>query len=1224
MTLAFLVGVAILFAAVLAWEAGPDDKQLLRPTGLLRWLTSGNWPAKVGAGLLLVGTGALLRYLMLNIDFPASVKLLAGVVFSATFGIAAGMLQANSKRRALYLAFGGAASGTAYLSAYSAYSFFQYLDQLQALGLLFVIACGATVFAMTTRALSIAVLAMVGAYIAPAFSLETPEPLSVYGYYVLTSFLTWVMVWQRGWRPLIHLSFLFTLAGALFFGWTREFYAPAFYPVMQPLLLALVAIHLAMPLFELKNTESTDMNGPWQRRFDLGYFLFLPLVALVLTLLVAPDDSRDGVAGLLALAFLWLVAAAVQHRRFKQGAPRYAGVAFILLLIAALISLGQVSFFLVGAVVACTMLSFGPKLGVPAQLNGLLTTVALAGAACYLLQALFIPVDGTPFFNLLFARHALLVAALAVAGVRMRERGLSLAPVFITLAGGWFVIASAREYVYLYSDDLPQSFYLLVLVATAVYSVALKWRAPRLSLTLLLGLLLFYTGVFSAKEFAIAAALPLMLAGQVVFSALAYMAGRHAEEGESVAGVARSMLPLLLLPWAAAFSHSVDVPQGQVVMTLLVSSALFASLQSQLILPHGRYWPNTLSPIAFVIFGAWLFYQSLFHIQRETWAVAYELIALAYLVLTVRFLLVAKNRDARLFSIAALLAIVSVCVAMLLRFVGPPGPLTILALSSILLPATVSLLWAVIGAAITWWATREQSRRLWSAGALLLVAAAIKLVLFDFGSLGQLGNIFAMMAAGGVFLLVAWLAPFPPKAEKKPGDDASLASRSAPEGETRQPRMIQEKPIAAVAVASRRSIRVESTDNKESGGRGWLWAAVGVAAVGLVLYGTEQRAVHRARAHSDLQEKAKYEKVAATALPEAQPTTVSEAATASPVAPPGASQVLSTEETATSVTELRNRSSIGQAAPTAIPAERPAGDVQKLQSFEFDRNDSKSANPSLCGFLNLVLPQEFTVVAAGGYAGRLTDFQIDQSGHQATQIDVAVHHPDKPVVLMLGAYEPNIWNIGWSPQTRIVAIVVSGYHRQAVAGLDKSVPVLNSSHDNKGACGYFYISSERNEKLNPLSQRLFGRTVDMVYPAANGKVLIGNSLPEDVRLITSSHTPAQSYYDKTAPLAGQAGLDDAVSRGVLRPATAADARRWAEAVARKNGTSLPPVAGARDSLADASHLFRTYVIAKPFVFPSGLYGAHSATFFVLEGVPPPRGNPGHSSVSDFNAVFSNR
>jgi HAMP domain-containing protein len=850
--------------------------------------------------------------------------------------------------------------------------------------------------------------------------------------------------------------------------------------------------------------------------------------------------------------------------------------------------------------------------------------VALAGAACYLLQALFIPVDSTPFFNLLFARHALLVAALAVAGVRMRERGLSLAPVFITLAGGWFVIASAREYIYLYSDDLPQAFYLLVLVTTAIYAVALKWMAPKLSLTILLGLLLFYTGVFSAKEFAIAAALPLMLAGQIIFSVLAYMAGRHTEEGELVAGVARSMLPLLLLPWAAAFSHSVDVPQEQVVMTLLVSSALFASLQSQLILPHGRYWPNTLSPIAFVIFGAWLFYQSLFHIQRETWAVAYELIALAYLILTVRFLLVAKNRDARLFGVATLLAIASVCAAMLLRLVGPPGSLTILALSDMLLPAIVSLFLAVIGAAITWWATREQSRRLWSAGALLLVVAAIKLVLFDFGSLGQLGNILAMMAAGGVFLLVAWLAPFPPKVEKKPVDGANLTSRPAPEAEASLPRIIQENPAASVAAASRRPIRVESIDSKASAGRGWLWVAAGVAAVGLVLYSAEQRAAHRTSALSELQGKAKYEKVAATVLAETQPTTVSDDATASPVASQASSHALPAAETPAPATELLNASSIGQAATTAIPEERPVADIRKFQSFEFDSNDSKSANPSICGFPNLVLPHDFTVVAAGGYSGRLTDFQIDQSGHQATQIDVAVHHPDKPVVLMLGAYEPTIWNIGWSAQTRVLAVVVSGYHRQAVAGLDKSVPVLNSSYDNKGACGYFYVSSERNEKLNPLSQRLFGRTVDMVYPAAGGKVLIGNSLPVDVRLITSSHTPVQSYYDKTAPLAGQAGLDDAVSRGILRPATAADAKRWTEAVARKSGSSLPPVAGARDSQIDARQLFKTYVIAKPFVFPSGLYGGNSATFFVLEGVPPPSGNPGHSRVNNFNAVAPDR
>jgi hypothetical protein len=50
---------------------------------------------------------------------------------------------------------------------------------------------------------------------------------------------------------------------------------------------------------------------------------------------------------------------------------------------------------------------------------------------------------------------------------------------------------------------------------------------------------------------------------------------------------------------------------------------------------------------------------------------------------------------------------------------------------------------------------RKQSRTLWSLGAFLLAAASVKLILFDFGSPGQIGNILATMAVGGVFLLVA-------------------------------------------------------------------------------------------------------------------------------------------------------------------------------------------------------------------------------------------------------------------------------------------------------------------------------------------------------------------------------------------------------------------------------------------------------------------------------------
>ena len=63
--------------------------------------------------------------------------------------------------------------------------------------------------------------------------------------------------------------------------------------------------------------------------------------------------------------------------------------------------------------------------------------------------------------------------------------------------------------------------------------------------------------------------------------------------------------------------------------------------------------------------------------------------------------------------------------------------------------ALVTLLWASIGAALTINARRMGSRVQWTAGATFLVGAAIKFVLVDFGSLGQLANILAVIAAGG-------------------------------------------------------------------------------------------------------------------------------------------------------------------------------------------------------------------------------------------------------------------------------------------------------------------------------------------------------------------------------------------------------------------------------------------------------------------------------------------
>ena len=302
-----------------------------------------------------------------------------------------------------------------------------------------------------------------------------------------------------------------------------------------------------------------------------------------------------------------------------------------------------------------------------------------------------------------------------------------------------------------------------------------------------------------------------------------------------------------------------------------------------------------------------------------------------------------------------------------------------------------------------------------------------------------------------------------------------------------------------------------------------------------------------------------------------------------------------------------------------------AASAQDLKKFEFEppARQARDGRPAgRCAFDNLKVPAGMRVYAAGGYSGRALQFQIDQSGHEATQFDIAVNSPGQPVALLLGAYEPTIWNIGWTRGTRIVAVYVSGYHRQAVAGLEKNVPVLNSSHDNKGPCGYFYVGNGRNTELNPQARRLFNQPVDMVFPGdRTGKIVVGDPLGGGADLVTSGATSPESFRDRNAPLAGQAGIDDAVAKGVLRLATTADGDAWVAAVKAATGPAdVPPVAGRGIPGPARPRMHKAYVVLGAFTYPSGLYGAHSVQFFIPRGVPRPSGNPGHSSVYDFNSL----
>ncbi len=280
----------------------------------------------------------------------------------------------------------------------------------------------------------------------------------------------------------------------------------------------------------------------------------------------------------------------------------------------------------------------------------------------------------------------------------------------------------------------------------------------------------------------------------------------------------------------------------------------------------------------------------------------------------------------------------------------------------------------------------------------------------------------------------------------------------------------------------------------------------------------------------------------------------------------------------------------------------------------------------MCGFTGLDPSDRYLVYAAGGYRGRSLNVQIDQSGYKATQFDVAVNSPDKPVVLILGAYEPSIWNVSWTKRTRILAVLATGYHRQAVAGLPDGTPILVSTGDNDGSCGGTYIDNRLDNRagrvpdpsrtLSPLSKKVFGKPEDKVYFAdKNGRIVVGEAIPVGEHLATSQDTLPENFPDKRAALAGEDGLRDAVAKGFIRPATMKDREEW---IKRRAGiTPKYPSQPWHDGGVPivANH---TYVILKPFKIPAG--GGFLAVFYLADGVPFPDGELGHSPLYDFNTM----
>jgi uncharacterized protein len=294
---------------------------------------------------------------------------------------------------------------------------------------------------------------------------------------------------------------------------------------------------------------------------------------------------------------------------------------------------------------------------------------------------------------------------------------------------------------------------------------------------------------------------------------------------------------------------------------------------------------------------------------------------------------------------------------------------------------------------------------------------------------------------------------------------------------------------------------------------------------------------------------------------------------------------------------------------------------ENLIPYTYSKKNMFQGVKGACSFDSDVITDDTLIYAGGSYSGKKINYQIDESGHQATQFEVIVNSPEKQVALILGAYEPSIWNIAWTQGTKISAVLATGYHRQVVAGLPKDIPILISTYDNRGPCGYIYVAEKNLRKINPLSIKVFNKEVTLVHYAGRGNLVFGNPIHHNDKLYTSKDTPPDTFFDISTPTAGKAALDELVRKGLIRRATPHDSERWGQLKSEILKKELPPVAsGHSSSIFTPMTIQNGYVILAQITIPVGLSGENSAIFFLEKGAPYPKGNVRRTTLYDFNTM----
>ncbi|HET6566671.1 MAG TPA: DUF2339 domain-containing protein [Rhodothermales bacterium] len=759
-----------------------------------QFLLDGNAFVRVGLLVLFLGLAFLVKFAADNDYLPIEARL-AGSALAGLLLCCAGW-RLRGKRAEYALALQGGGVAVLYLTVFVAYGVYALIPGDWAFRLLIVIATGGTYLALSQNAQSLAVISMLGGFVAPVLvSRGGGSPVVLFSYFVVLNAAIFSIAFFKSWRGLNLVGFICTFTIAAM--WGRLHYTPALYATIEPFLAVFFLSYFGIALLQVRHA-----GKEWARAIDGSLIFGLPAVAFLLQAGLVRSFPYALAASAVALGFFYVLASGLLLRsrdeRYRLQIESFAGIAVTFAILAVPFAFDTVWTGAAWALEGAALFWLGAR---QRRLLGRVTGVALQVVAGLGFLA-EMPGSGAPdpFLNRFYTACVILSFAALFTAKWARDHSAALRPAerrvepaFLGIGLAWWLLGGVVETLRAAGSVDPQPFVVAFLSLTAGVCVAvglrLAWTNMRRASFFLLPAL--YLTALTAWLFGaswIGSALALL--AWILALGVHYATLRFAEDDISVGlrGGLHAGAPWLLAALCVRDTIHVAArlaPDGTVwpELVLLLVPILLAFVITQAcrsvdwpFREHGRsYLGLGLAPVVCVAWG-WSLQLSLHSAANPA--------PLSYLPLL-------NPLDVALVSAAALAAIWYRAV----RPVADPAIAALMrwgmALSAFVwLTATLARTvhyWAGVGfdaaslfgsavfqtaATITWtvlavgvmvFAARRQSRQVWFAAACLLGVVVLKLFAVDLAGVGTIARIVSFIGTGLLLLLVGYFAPIPPR-----------------------------------------------------------------------------------------------------------------------------------------------------------------------------------------------------------------------------------------------------------------------------------------------------------------------------------------------------------------------------------------------------------------------------------------------------------------------------